>query len=169
MLLRRALAAVLLAAALLAGCGVDDDRGPQTKEGFIAAADNVCQDLFSEFAQAGEGQPSTPAGVAAANKDLAETYAKLVERLEDVRLPDEARARRGAAAFVRSVRAAEPLLDRLRTASTRFVDAAQKKDRGAITKAGSDVRTQLDAFRSARADSDRLAISYGLNFCGNLG
>jgi hypothetical protein len=168
-LLRRLLVSMLLAAALLAGCGGDDDAGPQTKEGFIAAADNVCQKLFSEFAKAGDGQPTTPEGVAAANNDLAETYAKLADRLEDVRLPDAGTARTKATAFVRSVRAAEPLLDRLRAASARFVAAGKKKDRAAITKAGNDVRAALDAFRSARAESDRLAIAYGLNFCGNLG
>jgi hypothetical protein len=168
-LLRRSLSAILIAAALLAGCGGDDDAGPQTKEGFISAADNVCQDMFSEFAQVGDGQPTTPAGVADANNELADTYARLADRLEDVRLPDEGAARTRAQAFVKSVRAAEPLLDRLRAASKRFVEAGAKKDREALTKAGNDVRAALDAFRSARAESDRLAIAYGLNFCGNLG
>ena len=123
MLLRRAVLAMVTAAALLAGCGGGDDA-PQTKEGFIAAADKVCQDLFSEFAQAGEGQPTTPEGVSDANQELADTYARLADRLDDVPLPERGAARTRAAAFVRSVRAAEPLLDDLRTASTRFARSA---------------------------------------------
>jgi len=67
------------------------------------------------------------------------------------------------------VRSVQPLLENLRGASRRFVEAADAEDRQALAKAGNDVRTSLDAFRSARARSDRLAIAYGLNFCGNLG
>ena len=86
-----------------------------------------------------------------------------------MRLPDTGAARTQAQAFVASVRAAEPLLAtcaRRRSASSQ---AAEVEDRQALPKAGNDVRAALDAFRSARADSDRLAIAYGLNFCGNLG
>jgi hypothetical protein len=160
--------AVVLATVLLAGCG-GDDTGPQTKQGFISAADVVCQDLFSEFAQASSGQPTTPQAVAEANDQLAGTYDKLAARLSDVALPEAGAARRQAQAFVRSVRAVQPVLENLREASRRFVDAAAAEDREALVKAGNDVRSSLDAFRSARARSDRLAIAYGLNFCGNLG
>lgn len=168
MLLRRPLTALVLAAALLTGCG-GDDAAPQTKEGFISAADDVCQDLFSEFAQASSSEPDTPQQVAAANNELADTYDRLAERLADVPLPQSGAARAQAQAFVRSVRAARPLLQNLRRASARFVTAAEAEDRQALARAGNDVRSALDAFRAARADSDRLAIAYGLNFCGNLG
>ena len=168
MLLRRPLALLLLVAVVLAGCGGGDDA-PQTKEGFIAAADNVCQDLFSEFAQASSSEPDTPQEVAQANNELADTYDKLAERLADVPLPEAGAARTQAQAFVRSVGEARPLLDRLRTASARFVRAAEDEDRQAVARAGNDVRAALDAFRAARAESDQLAIAYGLNFCGNLG
>ncbi len=162
--------ASIVAASAVLGCGGGgDDRGPQTKEGFISAADGVCEALFSEFAQAREEQPETARDVAAANNELADTYEKLADRLDEVRLPDEGSARTQAAAFVRSVRSAEPLLADLRTSSKRFVDAAKAQDRQALTDAGNDVRSALDGFRSARADADRRAIAYGLNFCGNLG
>ena len=160
--------AILLATVLLAGCG-GDDTSPQTKEGFISAADVVCQDLFSEFAQASAEQPTTPQAVARANNELADTYDKLAVRLSAVPLPEAGAARRQAQAFVHSVRAVQPVLENLRDASGRFVDAANAEDRQALAKAGNDVRAALDAFRSARAESDRLAIAYGLNFCGNLG
>ena len=166
-LLRRPLAVLLVVAAALAGCG--GDGAPQTKEGFISAADNVCQDLFGEFAQASSSEPDTPQEVAEANNELADTYDKLAERLADVPLPESGAARTQAQAFVRSVGAARPLLDRLRTASARFVRAAEDEDRQAVARAGNEVRAALDAFRAARAESDRLAIAYGLNFCGNLG
>ncbi|HVF79514.1 MAG TPA: hypothetical protein VNA28_14555 [Solirubrobacteraceae bacterium] len=168
-MLRRHLTAVLLAAVFLAaGCG-GDDKGPQTKEGFISAADGVCEDLFSEFAQAKGTEPTTPEEVAEANEQLADTYEKLGDKLGEVRLPSTGAARTQAQAFVASVRGAKRLLANLRASSQRFVDAANAADREALTKAGNDVRGALDAFRSSRADSDRLAIAYGLNFCGNLG
>ena len=167
MLPRRPLTVLVLATALLAGCGGDDS--PQTKEGFISAADGVCEDLFSEFAQLSSGQPTTPQDVADANNQLADTYEKLAARLDKVPLPEKGAARTQAQAFVRSVDAARPQLVKLRAASMRFVDAAEAENRAAITKAGSDVRAALDGFRSARASSDRLAIELGLNFCGNLG
>jgi hypothetical protein len=163
------LIATVVAAIAVLGCGGGDDRGPQTKEGFISAADGVCEELFSEFARASERQPATARDVAAANNELADTYEKLADRLDEVRLPDEGAARAQAAAFVRSVRSAAPLLADLRASSKRFVEAARAEDRQALTDAGNDVRSALDGFRSARADADRLAIAYGLNFCGNLG
>lgn len=168
-MLRRPLTALLLAAALLSGCGGGGDTGPQTKEGFISAADRVCEELFSEVAQADGDEPKTPQDVADANEQLARTYDKFAVKLADVRLPDTGAARTQARAFVASVRAAEPLLTNLRVASKRFVAAAGVNDQAALTKAGNDVRTALDAFRASRADSDRLAVAYGLNFCGNLG
>ncbi len=164
----RCLIAVLLASVLLGGCG-GEDRAAQTKEGFISAADRVCEELFGEFAQASRDQPKTPQDVADANDELADTYEKLADRLDEVRLPESGAARTQAQAFVSSVRAAEPPLRDLRAASKRFVAAAQSDNRQALARAGNDVRTALDAFRSARAASDRLAIAYGLNFCGNLG
>lgn len=169
MILRRCVAAaVVVVTALLAGCGGGDDA-PQTKEGFISAADSVCEDLFSEFAQISSGQPTTAKDVKKANDELADTYEKLADRLDDVPLPDSGAARTQAQAFVSSVRAGESKLDALRTASDDFVRAADAENRAALTKAGNDVRAALDGFRSARADSDKLAIAYGLNFCGNLG
>ena len=167
MLWRRSLTAVVLAAAFLAGCG--GDSAPQTKEGFISAADDVCQDLFSQFAQASSTEPDTPREVARANDELADLYERLAARLHDVPLPEKGAARTQAQAFVTSVDDAVPLLERLRRASARFVEAAEARDRQALTRAGNDVRTALDAFRAARADSDRIAVSYGLTFCGNLG
>ena len=166
--MHRTLTATLVAAALLAGCG-DDDSGPQTKAGFITAADSVCQDLFSEFAQIEAGAPQTPQEVADANDELADLYGQLADRLAEVELPATGAARTQAQAFISSVRAAQPSLATLRQASKRFVAAAEAKDRQAVTKAGNDVRTALDSFRAARANSDRLAVQYGLSFCGTLG
>jgi phage tail protein X len=167
--LRRTLPLALALIALLAGCGGSEDTGPQTKEGFILAADGVCQNLSSDLAAAGSTNPQTPQQVADANNVLADLYGKLVEGLVKVRLPDTGAPRRQAQAFVASVRTADPPVERLRTASKDFVTAAKTKDRQATATAGNEVRSALDAFRAARANSDRLAIGYGMNVCGNLG
>jgi len=167
--LRRLLPLALLLIALLAGCGGGDDTGPQTREGFILAADGVCQRLASDLAEAGSVNPQTPEQVAQANNVLADLYGELVAGLGKVRLPDSGTPRRQAQAFVDSVRTADPLVERLRTASKDFVTAAKSNDRQAAATAGNEVRSALDAFRAARANSDRLAIGYGLGFCGNLG
>ena len=166
-MLRRTLFAALLVTALLAGCGGDD--APQTKEGFINDADRVCENLAEELADAGARQPGTPKEVADANDVLADLYGRLSDDLADVRLPDGGAARREAQAFVASVRRADPLLDRLRATSARFLDAARDNDAEALRAAGTEVRTTLDAFRAARAESDRRAVELGLNVCGNLG
>lgn len=165
---RRLLPTILIAAALLAGCGGGDD-GPQTKEGFVAAADGVCADLAGDLAKAGAKDPGTAQQVRDANRVLADLYQQLSDRLVKVRLPDAGTARTGAEAFIASVRHADPLLDNLRTASEAFLRAAKDNDARALAKAGNDVRTALDAFRAARAESDRLAVGYGLNSCGNIG
>lgn len=167
--LRRTLPLAVLLIVLLAGCGGAEDTGPQTKEGFILAADEVCQNLAGDLAAAGSANPQTPQQIADANNVLADLYGKLVAGLAKVRLPDTGAPRRQAQAFVASIRTADPLVERLRTASKDFVTAAQSNDRQATATAGNAVRSALDAFRAARANSDRLAIGYGLNLCGNLG
>jgi hypothetical protein len=166
--LRRTLPIALLATALLAGCG-GGDTGPQTKEGFISAADGVCENVQSDIQRAGAADPQTPQQVAEANKVLADLYGKLADDLAKVRLPEAGTARRQAQMFVASVRTADPLVEKLRAASKDFVTAAESQDRQAAATAGNEVRSALDAFRAARATSDRLALQYGLNICGNLG
>jgi hypothetical protein len=158
----------LLVLALLAGCGGDDDS-PQTQAGFIADADAACESLAVEFEEAGARQPRTPQEVGQANNVLADLYGRLAARIDDVRLPERAADRRRAERYVASVRRAVPLLDDLRTSSSRFVAAANENDARALATAGNEVRRALDSFRAARAESDRLAIDLGLNVCGNLG
>jgi hypothetical protein len=159
--------AVLLGVVLLGGCGGDD--APQTKEGFIAAADGVCADLSTDLADAGALNPQTPQEIANSNDVLADIYGKLTERIADVELPAGRTARTGAKAFVDSVRAADPLVERLRATSAAFVAAAKAKDKAAITASGTALRRELDDFRAARARSDQQAIAYGLQICGSLG
>ena len=167
-MLRRTLPIALLVLALLAGCGGSDDP-PQTKAGFIADADGVCESLAGEFEQAGAQQPTTPQEVAQANDVLADLYGRLADRLDDVRLPARDPARRQAQQYVASVRRAVPLLENLRAASARFVEAAREDDARALATSGNEVRRALDTFRAAQAASDRRAIGLGLNLCGNLG
>lgn len=169
--LLRNLAALLLvlvgATALLSACG-GDDSAPQTKEGFILDADGVCEDFLGEFAAAGDENPGTAQEVAEANKVLADLYERFSERMQDVRLPDSGVARTQAQAYVNSIRRSRPLLDRLRAAADEFRAAAEGSDAQALTSAGNNLRAALDRFRANRAQSDTLAVSYGLNLCGNL-
>lgn len=167
-MLRRTLPIAVLATALLAGCG-GGDTGPQTKEGFISAADGVCENVQSDIQRAGAANPQTPQQVADANNVLADLYGKLADDIAKVRLPEAGAARRQAQTFVASIRSADPLVEKLRAASKDFVTAADSKDARATATAGTEVRSALDAFRSARATSDRLALGYGMNICGNLG
>jgi len=160
---------VLVAALLVAGCASSEKKGPQTRRGFIVAADNVCSDTSSDLANAGSDNPTTPADITKANDVLADIYGKLARGIAGVELPASGAARRDARAFVRSVEAADPLVERLRRVSKDFERAARAKDRQAITSTGSQVRTALGAFRAARAESDRLAIALGMQVCGNLG
>ena len=85
-----------------------------------------------------------------------------------MRLPASGAARTQAQAYVDSVRRSEPLLDRLRAASDDFLEAAEGSDARALSAAGNALRVALDAFRATRSASDRLAVEYGLNLCGNL-
>ena len=151
---------------LLSGCGGDD--GPQTKESFILEADGVCESFVDDFEEAGSQNPSTAKEVADANRVLADLYERFSERMVKVRLPDSGPARTQARAYIDSVRRSRPTLDRLRAASEEFLEAARGTDARALTLAGNNLRSALDAFRATRSASDRLAVEYGLNLCGNL-
>lgn len=166
--MRRPLAAVLLAAALLAGCAGSDEPEIQTKDGYIADADGVCERLAQRFAEAGSTDPQTPEQVADAADVLADLYGDLLDGLQDVRLPSAAADRRGAAAYVAAVRSTNPRLAQLRTAADRFVAAAGGQDRRELAQAGVAVRKALDAFRAAQSRADTLAVGYGFNVCGDL-
>ncbi len=157
---------VVLLGVVLLGCG--GEPAPQTKEGFISAADGVCQNVAVKLAEDGEGDPRTASQIARANTILADRYGELADELAKVQLPATQPDRREAEAFVASVRAADPAIAKLRAASDRFLTAAQTQNARALTRAGTEVRGALDAFRAARAQSDALAIQYGLNLCGNL-
>ena len=160
------LALLLTMLAVLAGCGGDD--APQTKEGFILEADGVCATFVDEFAEAGAQDPGTPQEVAAANRVLADLYERFSERIRDVELPASGPARTQARAYIDSVRRSDPVLDRLRESSDAFLEAARGTDAQALRTTGNNLRQALDAFRASRAVSDRLAVDYGLNLCGNL-
>lgn len=172
MLKARSRSLILLALVLVAGpalviaCGGDDVA--QTKESFILEADGVCEDFADEFSEAGAQSPDTAQEVAKANTVLADLYERFSERLGEVELPAGGAARTQAQAYVNSVRRSEPLLERLREASDEFLRAAEGDDPRALSAAGNDLRSALDAFRASRSASDRLAVEYGLNFCGNL-
>jgi hypothetical protein len=160
------LAALLLVAALLvSGCG---GGGPQTQEQFVDDADAVCESLAERFATAGETDPRTPQEIARSNRVLAELYGDLRSKLEEIELP-EGDGRAGARAYVDAVRQTDAPLQRLQAASGALVAAAGGRDPRALTQAGNDVRSALDAFRGAAAVADRLAIDYGFNVCGNIG
>lgn len=165
---RLALLALLLAgiALSLGACGGDDT--PQTKESFVLEADGVCESFLDEFADAGAQDPGTAKEVADANKVLVDIYERFSERIREVELPAAGAARAEAQAYIDSVRRSEPLLDRLRQASDEFLAAARGSNARTLQAAGNTLRQALDAFRAARAESDRLAVSSGLNLCGNL-
>ncbi|MDP1847398.1 MAG: hypothetical protein Q8K79_06370 [Solirubrobacteraceae bacterium] len=151
---------------LLGACGGDDT--PQTKEGFILEADGVCEGFLDEFAQAGAQDPGTAKEVADANKVLADLYERFSQRIREVKLPAAGAARTQAKAYIDSVRRSEPLLDRLRETSDDFLEAARGSDARPLQAAGNALRQALDAFRASRSESDQLAVTYGLNLCGNL-
>lgn len=153
-------------ASVLSACGGDD--APQTKESFILEADGVCESFAKEFSETGSQDPGTAKEVAEANDVLADLYERFGERLSEVELPAGGAARTQAQAYVDSVRRSEPLLDRLRQASDAFLQAAEGTDARALSATGNDLRSALDAFRASRSASDRLAVDYGLNLCGNL-
>ena len=152
--------------ALLSACGGDD--APQTKQSFILEADGVCEEFAGEFSEAGAQEPKSAKEIADANRVLADLYGRFSERLGEVELPAAGTARTQAQAYVDSVRRSEPLLDRLREASDDFLQAAEGGDPRAVSAAGNELRRALDAFRATRSASDRLAVAYGLNLCGNL-
>jgi hypothetical protein len=158
----------LLGAGLAAGCGGGEEPSKQTKEQFIAEADVVCAGVVDDLQRKGATEPTTAAQVAQANNLLADAHGKLADGLSEVELPVGA-DRAGAKAYVDSVKRTDPLLAKLRSSGRELVDAVESADRQALADAGNDVRMALDGFRKARADSDLLAVRYGLNVCGNLG
>jgi hypothetical protein len=165
--MRRPFAAVALVAALLAGCGGDDQPKTVSKERYVAEGDVVCAGLTDKFAQAGATDPQTPQEIKQSADVLADLYGELRKGLQNIKLPTDPAERRGAAAYVAAVGRTDPALARLRSSAQRFVAAAGNDGRE-LAAAGNAVRAALDAFRAAQAQADGRALDYGFNYCGNL-
>jgi hypothetical protein len=165
----RLIAAALLAAIVLSGCGGGGDQ-PKTmsKERYVAEGDLVCARLTDRFATAGATDPQTPQDIAQSADVLADLYGELRKGLQDIRLPTDPAERRGAEAYVAAVRATDPTLVRLRSSAQRFVAATGAPDKRELAQAGVAVRAALDAFRAAQAQANRRALDYGFDTCGNL-
>jgi hypothetical protein len=166
----RAIAAAVLVAMLLTGCGGGGDDQPKTmsKDRYLAEGDLVCARLTDRFARAGATDPQTPQDVVQSADVLAGLYGELRKGLQDIRLPTDPVERRGAAAYVAAIRATDPTLVRLRSSAQRFVAAAGADDARELAQAGIAVRAALDAFRAAQAQANRRALDYGFDSCGNL-
>jgi hypothetical protein len=165
---RRPIAAALLVAALLPGCGGDDQPKTMSKERYVAEGDVVCAGLTDKFAQAGATDPRTPQEIEQSADVLADLYGQLRKGLQDIKLPTDPAERRGAAAYVAAVGRTDPALARLRSSAQRFAAAAGNDDRREVAATGNAVRAALDAFRAAQTQADRRALDYGFNYCGNL-
>jgi hypothetical protein len=166
----RQIAAALLVAMLLTGCGGGGGDQPKTmsKERYVAEGDVVCARLTERFAKAGATDPQTPQEVVQSADVLANLYGELRHGLQDIRLPTDPAQRRGAAAYVAAVSHTDPTLARLRSSAQRFVAAAGADDARELARAGNAVRAALDAFRAAQAQANRRALDYGFDYCGNL-
>jgi hypothetical protein len=165
---RHAIAAALLAAAVLAGCGGSDAPKITSKDDYIAAGDKVCSSLGDRFATAGATDPQTPKEIVDSADVLANLYGDLINGLQDIKLPPNATDRRGATAYVNAVKRTRPALVTLRSSAQALQAAVDAKDARKVTAAGSDVRKALDAFRSAQAQGNQRARDYGYVLCGNL-
>jgi hypothetical protein len=168
---RRALAAALTAAVLLAGCGGgggSDTPKVVTKALYIAQADEVCAGLSERFNSAGASDPTTPKEIVDSANVLADLYGDLRDGLRKLKLPSRAPDRIGAQLYVTSVNSTNALLGQLRSSAQSFEDAVKAKNARKIESTGNDVRSALDAFRAAQAQANTRAIAYGFNLCGNL-
>ncbi|MEA2156830.1 MAG: hypothetical protein QOE11_2970 [Solirubrobacteraceae bacterium] len=167
--MRAVVAAVLVAAALLAGCGGGSDE-PKivSKDLYIAEADNVCASLSERFNSAGAADPQTPRQIVDSAKVLSDLYGDLLKGLRDVKLPARPADRRGAAAYVGAVAHTSSLLVQVRSSANAFLAAVAVKDAAKLTQTGNDVRQALDDFRAAQAGANARAVAYGFNLCGNL-
>jgi hypothetical protein len=165
---RRALAAALAAAALIAGCGGSDAPKIASKADFIAAGDSVCASLSARFESAGKANPKTAQEIADSAGVLASVYGDLHKRLVAIALPPKAGDRPGAKAYVDAVGATGPPLAALGASTKRLLAAADAKDNRKAAIAGQDVRKALDDFRAAQQQANASARGYGFNICSSL-
>jgi hypothetical protein len=162
------MAAALLAAGLLAGCGGSDEPTTMSKARYVAEGDNVCAKLTDRFATAGATDPQTPQQTAESAGVLADLYDELHQGLRDIKLPADPADRSGAAAYLVAVRRTDATLASLRASTQRFVAAADAGEPRELAQAGNAVRAALDTFRAAQAQAGRRALDYGFDYCGNL-
>lgn len=164
----RAIAAAIVAAAVLAGCGGSDEPKITSKDDYIAAGDKVCSSLGDRFATAGAADPQTPKEIVESADVLADLYGDLINGLQDIKLPVSPADSRGALAYVNAVRRTRPALVTLRASAQRLQDAVGAKDQRKVAAAGNDVRKALDDFRLAQSQGNERARDYGYVLCGNL-
>lgn len=144
---RASIALLAAVAAVAAGCGSSERKGP-TRADFVAKAEAVCEDVNGQLRRL--GQPSDVAGfVAAATRSVAITSAG-EERLREIEAPAEL-----ADGYERLI----GLLEQ-QTAALRRI--------GAAARAGDDAGIRAAAADSERAsgEQDGVARTLGLDACG---
>jgi hypothetical protein len=157
------LGAILVAAALLAGCGGGGDDGNgakiETKADFIAAADKIC---VARDARSRDLTKEAGTDIGRLSRELAETYEDSIAKIEALALPPGA-ARAGAAKYVQSVSAMRKPVQRMKTSAA---DVEQADDVAELKAAGAQLQVNVNTVQAIGDVADQNARQYGMKSCG---
>jgi hypothetical protein len=164
--LRPTLAAIATTALVAIGCGGDSG---QSKEDFIAEADEVCAELDVRSKALTESQPETPEDIVAFGDEAAAFVRDGIEQLDAIELPADEEDREGAAAYVDALREAEPVVGQLRTAAQETADAVEAEDQEAAQAAVAQLQAASAQLAQSGERAKQAAQGYGFEQCGSEG
>jgi len=156
-------AAALAAAALLAGCGGEDEPR-ESKADFIAAGDKICLERDTRSAKL-ETAVGDDRDVGRLTGELAAIYADSIARLQALELPRGA-ARSGADRYIRSVAAMRLPVQRMKAASDDLAAAAVTQRADKVRTIAKQLQINVNAVFSIGELADQNARAYGFKNCG---
>ena len=163
-------------AGAFSGCGGDDEpdenRRPAqaaptpSKREFIARADKVCAYVERKSMRQGrKGEPDSPEELVRRARQTTALQREAVRRLEAIGLPADPEERRGARAFLDSIRAIDRPVKALERAATQVETAADKDSEQAAQAAVLNLQEALIDIEQADQKSHRAAKRAGLKDC----
>lgn len=161
------LGAILLAAAVVGGCGGGSDGAHatvKTKASFIVAGDRICRDRDDRSVALARTADSD-GNVARLTSGLADIYASAIARLRALPLPPGA-DRAGAQKYVSAVSTMSRPVQRMKASAANLAAVARAKSVPASKKAAERLRLDVNTVQAIGDLADQNARSYGFRACG---
>ncbi len=169
---RGALAGALAAVLALGGCGGggdgdDDDAGDDGgKQAYITQVDRICADQDRISGELARLNTENPDDLTRLGERVVGYLTGGVERIEEIELPDDSRARRDARAYIEALKRSGSPAREFSAGVLALADALRARDKEDERTAVRRIRDATTELAAVEKTTDTLARRFGFQRCG---